>query len=205
MSNATSEPSLDDYPGYFPVSKPPFWTRTKVGVAATIVGVVLGSSAASGSAEPPAPRTDISASQVSPDEVDQAVEAAVEEATEDLEDQLLDKNGELTTQQAKLVQQKRDAAQALKQAKNQAVAAQRRAVTAAVNRTRAQVRANMAAAAPAPAPQPQLPVAPGGGTDPQFSYCYEANDAGYGPYFQGQDPEYAWYDDADGDGVVCES
>jgi hypothetical protein len=67
------------------------------------------------------------------------------------------------------------------------------------------VRANMAAAAPAPAPQPQTLAASGGGTDPQFSYCYEANDAGYGPYVQGQDPEYAWYDDADGDGVVCET
>ena len=63
----------------------------------------------------------------------------------------------------------------------------------------------MAAAAPAPAPQPQPLAGSGGGTDPQFSYCYEANDAGYGPYYQGQDPEYDWYDDADGDGVVCES
>jgi hypothetical protein len=44
----------------------------------------------------------------------------------------------------------------------------------------------------------------GGGTDPQFDYCYEAVAAGFGPYFQGQDPEYDWYRDADGDGVVCE-
>ena len=27
----------------------------------------------------------------------------------------------------------------------------------------------------------------GGGTDPRFSYRYEANDAGYGPYYRGED------------------
>ena len=43
-----------------------------------------------------------------------------------------------------------------------------------------------------------------GGNDPQFAYCYQAIEAGYGPYYQGQDPEYWWYTDADGDGVVCE-
>jgi micrococcal nuclease len=42
------------------------------------------------------------------------------------------------------------------------------------------------------------------GTDPRFSYCYEANDAGYGNYVRGVDPEYDWYDDADRDGRVCE-
>ncbi len=52
-------------------------------------------------------------------------------------------------------------------------------------------------------PPPKPPV--GGGTDPRFTYCYEANDAGYGPYYEGQDPEYQWYDDADSDGIVCES
>ncbi len=49
------------------------------------------------------------------------------------------------------------------------------------------------------------PPAAGGGTDPRFAYCYEANDAGYGPYYRGQDPEYDWYDDADSDGIVCET
>jgi micrococcal nuclease len=63
------------------------------------------------------------------------------------------------------------------------------------------MRAQLTAPAPAPAaPEP----AGGGGTDPQFSWCYEANAAGYGPYYQGQDPEYDWYDDRDGDGIVCE-
>jgi hypothetical protein len=56
-----------------------------------------------------------------------------------------------------------------------------------------------APAEPAPPPPPPDP-----GTDPQFGTCGEAKAAGYGPYYQGQDPEYDWYRDADGDGVVCE-
>jgi len=42
------------------------------------------------------------------------------------------------------------------------------------------------------------------GTDPRFRTCAEANRNGYGPYYRGRDPEYAWYQDRDGDGVVCE-
>lgn len=42
-------------------------------------------------------------------------------------------------------------------------------------------------------------------TDPRFDYCYEANANGYGPYKKGRDPEYDWYRDRDGDGVVCET
>ena len=44
----------------------------------------------------------------------------------------------------------------------------------------------------------------GGGLDPRFDFCYNAIDAGYGPYYRRSDPEYDWYTDADGDGVVCE-
>ena len=43
-----------------------------------------------------------------------------------------------------------------------------------------------------------------GGLDPRFPTCSAAKAAGYGPYLQGRDPEYAWYRDADGDGIVCE-
>jgi hypothetical protein len=42
------------------------------------------------------------------------------------------------------------------------------------------------------------------GLDPRFATCEKANDAGYGPYHQGEDPEYAWYRDRDKDGTVCE-
>ena len=43
------------------------------------------------------------------------------------------------------------------------------------------------------------------GMDPRFDTCGEANEAGYGPYRRGLDPEYEWYVDRDGDGLVCES
>lgn len=46
---------------------------------------------------------------------------------------------------------------------------------------------------------------PGPGTDPRFGTCREAIDNGYGPYYRGEDPEYDWYRDGDGDGIVCES
>lgn len=51
-----------------------------------------------------------------------------------------------------------------------------------------------------PTADPRVPELP---TDPLFDTCAEAADAGYGPYGTA-DPEYAAYDDRDGDGVVCE-
>ena len=54
---------------------------------------------------------------------------------------------------------------------------------------------------------PASPVAtpkPASGTDPRFPYCTDAKAAGYGPYVEGEDPEYGWYRDADSDGIVCE-
>lgn len=58
-------------------------------------------------------------------------------------------------------------------------------------------------AEPPPTLETQPPSA-GSGTDPRFDTCAEADAAGYGDYRRGRDPEYAWYDDADGDGRVCE-
>jgi len=44
----------------------------------------------------------------------------------------------------------------------------------------------------------------GGALDPRFATCAAAKAAGYGPYVQGKDPEYAWYRDGDHDGLGCE-
>ncbi|WP_066373414.1 thermonuclease family protein [Herbidospora mongoliensis] len=54
-----------------------------------------------------------------------------------------------------------------------------------------------------PSPSP-TPTGGGSGNDPRFDTCAKANAAGYGPYYKGSDPEYAWYQDRDGDGIVCE-
>ncbi|WP_083672887.1 excalibur calcium-binding domain-containing protein [Micromonospora sp. CB01531] len=56
---------------------------------------------------------------------------------------------------------------------------------------------------PRPAPTTTQPKPPPV-TDPRFRNCKEANAAGYGPYRRGIDPEYAWYRDPNGDGLVCE-
>lgn len=42
------------------------------------------------------------------------------------------------------------------------------------------------------------------GTDPRFGTCSDAKANGYGPYSRDKDPEFVWYQDRDGDGVVCE-
>jgi len=39
--------------------------------------------------------------------------------------------------------------------------------------------------------------------DPRFPTCKAANSAGFGPYYQGVNPEYSWYRDANSDGKVC--
>jgi hypothetical protein len=47
------------------------------------------------------------------------------------------------------------------------------------------------------APAAAVPAAPAAGDDPRFGSCREALAAGYGPYVQGRDPEYAWYRDGE--------
>lgn len=57
---------------------------------------------------------------------------------------------------------------------------------------------------PAPVAKP-TPSPTQAGTHPKFSSCAEAQRNGYrGPYTRGVNPEYAWYQDRDNDGVVCE-
>ena len=40
--------------------------------------------------------------------------------------------------------------------------------------------------------------------DPNYGTCKQAKANHAGPYVRGKDPEYAYYQDRDGDGVVCE-
>jgi hypothetical protein len=59
--------------------------------------------------------------------------------------------------------------------------------------------------AAAQAAKPQVADPDQGATlDPKFGSCKAANEAGYGNYISGVNPEYAWYKDADHDGRVCE-
>lgn len=53
-------------------------------------------------------------------------------------------------------------------------------------------------------PGAAAPSSSGGSTDPRYGTCKEAKSHGLGGYVRGVDPEYDWYRDSDGDGVVCE-
>ena len=185
----------------------PFWSRAKVGIAAGIVGLSIGAAGAGEDTEAIAAadsaRSNLSAATKS-------LTAAQDEKSE-LESRLVDAQGEI---ESAVSQAQEQAAEEVAEAEEAALAAQDEAVRKAVAKVRSEeqrkreqaVAAAVAAAqASAPTSTPQQFASTGGGTDPQFSYCYEANDAGYGPYVRGQDPEYDWYDDRDGDGVVCET
>ena len=198
----SQSPSLEQYPGYFPPTKPPFWNRTKAAIVAGVAGLVIGLLAGAGG---PA-----ATEQPAADDERREVVAEPEISDDDVADQIEDAVAEEAARmQEKLDRQRANAQERLASAKVRAEKAAERAVRQAVAQVRATERekaARAVAAAEAEAQQPApAPVASGGGaTDPRFNYCYEANDAGYGPYHQGQDPEYDWYDDADNDGSVCE-
>jgi hypothetical protein len=66
------------------------------------------------------------------------------------------------------------------------------------------VACEASASAPKPAPANSSPPASSPSTDPRFGTCKEVQAAGYGPYVRGEDAEYDWYRDGDGDGEVCE-
>lgn len=51
---------------------------------------------------------------------------------------------------------------------------------------------------------PATPAKPTPGADPNYGTCKQAKAHGAGPYRRDSDPEYHYYRDADGDGVVCE-
>jgi uncharacterized membrane protein YccC len=186
MSYQNAAPSLDQYPGYFPAAKPPFWTRAKVGAACGVLGLIVGGAAGmSGDSAEPAHRATAA-----------DVNQAVDEATADLEQQLADSQAALQDQAEQAEAEQKEA---LAAAERQARLAQRKAVEKAVAAEKSREAASQTA------PDVNSFASSPRKLDRRFGTCGEANDAGYGPYLRGIDPEYDWYDDRDNDGLVCES
>lgn len=204
MSEPSSSP-LQQYRGYYP-AKVAVWKRKWLQIAgASVLAFMVGLGAGGGDAQaeattPTDTARDSKAVKRAEAELKQAEDQlGVAEATED---RLRSQLETAQTNQGKAVANVRAQARAAQRAAvtravAKAKAEQKRVVAAAV----AKAKAEAAASQPSP---PETSASSGGGTDPQFSYCYEANDAGYGDYQQGVDPEYDWYDDNDNDGFVCE-
>lgn len=55
-----------------------------------------------------------------------------------------------------------------------------------------------------PPADPPKPSKPARAAAPNYGSCKEAKAHGAGPYYRDRDPEYHYYRDGDGDGVVCE-
>lgn len=211
MSVQPSLPPVEEYPGYF-TGKPPFMKRRKVQVvSAGIAGLLIGTMMGSGGSASSSPAADaVPEDQVQArigEAVDQAVSDAVDEARASEQDGTEQRLDEAAAAVDETMAELRVTERQLKRARAEtrrvrvaARASQRRAVAAAVSRTKTQMRQQ----APVVRSRASAGVGVGGGSDPQFAYCYEANDAGYGNYQQGVDPEYGWYEDSDNDGWVCE-
>jgi hypothetical protein len=58
---------------------------------------------------------------------------------------------------------------------------------------------------PSPTPTPTPTETAAADLDPKFDSCEAAIAEGYGPYERGIDAEYAYYEDTNNDGTVCES
>lgn len=210
-------PSLYDHPGHLP-AKVAVWKRTWVRIAgASLLSFAVGTGVGSTEPAPVAGKPVAAEERLERDRRAQAGIAAALDRAEDEAGRLEDEvsalrereeaavarvRAEARTDQRKAVRDARAAVRARARAQRE------KAVSAAVAKARKQTRAEVLAQVRADAAKPAPQAASGGGgteTDPRFSWCYEANDAGYGPYVKGQDPEYDWYQDRDGDGLVCES
>lgn len=205
-----TEPSspLSDYPGWFP-AKLPIWKRKWVQVTgASLLAFTVGLGAG-GSSEPTEAMITTTKAQAL---VDKAAQQAHDQATEAAE-------RDAAKSPAVLALLEEEKAKASKSAAGQAQAelkkAQAQLAKVTRERNRARARATQAEAAAKAAEnkvrslaqtkaEPEPADTGGGGMDPIFGTCGEANDNGYGPYQQGVDPEYGHYDDRDNDGNVCE-
>ena len=203
-----TEPSspLSDYPGWFP-AKLPVWKRKWVQLTgASLLAFTIGMAAAGS----PEPTEDMITTAKAQALVDKAAQQAHDQATEAAERDAAKSPAVL----ALLEQEKAKASQAAAgQAKAELKKAQAQLAKVTRERNRARARATQAEAAAKAAEnkvrslaeaEPEPTADGGGGMDPIFDTCGEANDNGYGPYQQGVDPEYGYYDDRDDDGDVCE-
>lgn len=179
----------------------PFWTRRKTGIASAFAGLVVGAVAAGGgSGEDP----QATAALLKPAEAKSQTDRAVSEATAALEQKVAEQQAELSRVQEEAATAQTAAVAAAVEAARKDEKAKAAAKVREAER-RASVAEEEAEAEAVTAPQALAGGSGGGGTDPRFDTCGAANDAGYGPYRRGADPEYDWYDDRDGDGLVCES
>ena len=194
-----SEPTLEQYPGFFPATKKPFWSRAKVGTATGLVGLVLG--AGLGASGQPSVSADMP-------EVKSLVSKGVEERTADLKDETAQLSEESDDLRSDLAQAEEDVADAVAKAESQVAAAKRAATKAQDQAVRQAVAAEKAKQAASTTPRGFADTGSGStgtsSSDPLFGTCGEANDNGYGPYREGVDSEYSNYQDRDGDGLVCE-
>jgi micrococcal nuclease len=84
-------------------------------------------------------------------------------------------------------------------------ASQRRQPALAPNRSPAPTAPRPAATTPQPAVQGFTGSGtPASAGDPDYGTCKNAKAHGGGPYYEGKDPEYHYYQDRDHDGIVCE-
>src|SRR6476469_2216602 len=124
MSQQQPSPSLEQYPGYFPAAKPPFWTRTKVGAVAGVLGLFFGIGAGAASGSETAQKQPVPAASPTTPQVD--VQAKVDDAVAAAETK---RNDELAAAKAAA---KAAARQRVGDVRTQAATAQRRAVARAV-------------------------------------------------------------------------
>lgn len=180
MSNTSAPPSLEDYPGFFPAAKPPFWSRTKVGAASGLIGLLLGVLVGSVADSDPAKPKDLSATV-------ESLEQQLDDAEGALSQQAEDSEAALEAAEAELAQAKQDAKVAKRKAKALAKADPREEAS--------ETTPDIGAFSEGPLRK----------ADPRFADCAEVTAAGYGPYLRGIDAEYGWYTDPDNDGLACES
>lgn len=200
-------PDLESYPGWFP-AKLPVWRRKWVQVtAASFLAFVFG--VMIGGAEPSNADGTMSIAKAH-SLADKAAASAKAEAEADVL-----KNPQVVaaiaaerdkTEAAVAAAKKQAAAAATAQAQQQIQQLRKEKQAALKAAAKAQAAADDAAAEAASQPQPLADTGSSGssGTDPRYNTCAEANDNGYGPYTQGVDPEYDWYQDRDHDGRDCE-